>query len=111
MDQRIERTEYGLYFATLGTDNRHHLDKGWHTDDIPRLVRRARGIMRDMHPDVQSGTFWKLHGGWSTGLEIWEFAFGDHECFTHPDRLLAFAAWGDTDLTPEEGFTLPPKEA
>jgi hypothetical protein len=94
-----ERTQYGLYYAKFGTDERHHSSKGWHESDLRRLASDARWILENMRE--QRGHQWRLHGGWSTGLEIWEFPYGDHPEFTPPDRRLAYACWGDEDITLE----------
>lgn len=90
-------TEYGVYFAKLGTNERHHIRKGTHPDDLPRVFREARWILQGM--TERRGIIWQLHGRWSTGVEIWEIHGGDHAQFTGPDRRLAHARWGDTDLT------------
>lgn len=90
-------TEYGLFFVKQGTAQRHHILKGTHPDDLRSLALKARWILSDMRQ--QQGLFWRLHGVWSTGLEVWEFPFGDHPGFLPPDRLLASALWGAQRLT------------
>lgn len=89
--------EYGLFFAKLGTDRRHHILKGTRPDDLRTLAIKARWILGDMRQ--QQGHFWRLHGLWSTGLEVWEFPYGNHPQFSPPDRRLASAAWGAWNLT------------
>lgn len=99
-------TQYGLYFAKAGTDERHHRTKGWHPIDLPRMRREARWILEDFKE--QRGSSYRLHSGWADRLELWEFPPGAHDFLTYPDRLIAEAVLGsDDDLSPVGGFDLP----
>lgn len=86
--------EYGVFFAKVGTTERHHLHKNvepkWAMRDAWQLVTQMqRG----------AGTLHRLHSAWSTGVEVWETHPGDHEHLTAPDRLVARALWVDQTLT------------
>jgi hypothetical protein len=97
-----------LYFAKVGEGERHSIRKVSWPDDRPRLARDARLIMEDMRE--RRGKFWRLHGSWSTGMEIWESPHGDHDLFTPPDRLVAYALWGDEDMTFIDPGYRPPED-
>lgn len=91
--------EYGLFITKLGTTQRQPVLKGDHPDDIRRLTQKACWILEDMRK--KQGHFWRVHGRWSTGLEVWEFAVGGHRQYASPDWLLASAVWGAQSLTLE----------
>lgn len=93
--------QYGLYYAKPGTDERHHIRRGDLPEDLRSLASRANYLLRQFKR--KEGTQYRLHGRWATGLEVWEFPFGDHESFQRPDRRLAHARWGDDKLTIEPG--------
>ncbi|MFC4006599.1 hypothetical protein ACFOY2_05160 [Nonomuraea purpurea] len=97
MADDLRQAEYGLYIAKVGTDERHHYRKGNRPSDLPDLFDLARHAIKDVQ--ARQGHIYRLHGRWSTGVEIWESPNGDQDPFQPPDRLLAYARWEDRDLT------------
>lgn len=80
--------EYSTYLTNPATADRHHKHKFF---DVPRALRAAWDLTEKMREGV--GTQYRLHGPWSTTIEVWELHSGYHAHLQHPDRRVAKIEW------------------